>query len=92
MKPNTQAFIWTILMWTTIIFIGMFIILGQAVDPYQTPYTDLSIIKMIAVVTSPFFITWLIGIATIYITGYVVGYIEKRENREREKIEREFNK
>jgi len=65
--------------------------LGIAVDPYFT-YTDIDIIKMTTIFTSPLLITWLIGIATIYITGYIVGYIEKRENREREKIEREFNK
>ena len=91
MKPNTQTFIWTILMWLAIIPTALFIMLGIAVDPHFT-YTDTQIITMATIFTSPLLITWLIGIATIYITGYIVGYIEKRENREREKIEREFNK
>jgi len=91
LKPNTQAFIWTILIWLAIIPTAFFFILGMAVDPYFT-YTDIHIITVVIIVTSPLLIIWLIGIATIYITGYIVGYIEKRENREREKIEREFNK
>jgi len=63
-------------MWLIIISVAIFFTIGMAVDPYFT-YTDTYIIIVIAVITSPFLITWLIGIAIIYI----LGYIKKRENR-----------